>query len=49
MPDLATRFPNSDPVIAIEQGTKSRVCNKLSEDHKALQKKELFSGHAKTF
>mgnify|MGYP000901149360 FL=1 len=36
-------------VIAIEQGTKSRVYNKLSEDHKALQKKELFSGHVKTF
>jgi len=36
-------------IIAIEKGTKSRVYAKLTEDHKALQKAELFSGHAKTF
>jgi hypothetical protein len=36
-------------VIAIEKGTKSRVYAKLTEDHKALQKDELFRGHAKTY
>lgn len=36
-------------VIAIEKGVKGRVYSKITEDHKALQKKELFSGHTKTF
>jgi hypothetical protein len=42
-------MPKLNQVIAIEKGVKTRAYAKLSEDHKALQKEDLFKGHAKTY
>lgn len=42
-------MPSLHSVVAIEKSVKSRVYEKLSTDHKALQKDELFRGHAKTY
>lgn len=36
-------------IIAVDSGIKTRVYAKLSEDHKALQKDDLFRGHNKTY
>jgi hypothetical protein len=41
--------PKLNQILAIESGVKTRVYAKLSEDHKILQKPELFSGHVRRY
>lgn len=42
-------MPKLNQIIAIETGVKTRVQNELTEAHKALQKADLFSGHARKY
>lgn len=42
-------MPKLNQIIAIEKGVKTRAYAKLTEDHKALLKEDLFKGHAKTY
>lgn len=41
--------PKLNQIIAIEKGTETRVYEKLTEDHKLLQRKELINGHARRY
>lgn len=42
-------MPKLCQIIAVETGVKTRVENDLTEAHKALQRAELFSGHARRY
>jgi hypothetical protein len=41
--------PKLNQIIAVEKGTKTKVYEKLTENHKLLQRKELFLGHARRY
>lgn len=41
--------PKLNQIIAVHKGVKTRVYAKLSEDHKALQKEDLFKGFSRKY